>query len=131
MHLLSTRLARNSLSTRLAATPLTSNRHACGLNSALASQVRLEKRAMSQLDMHLLSTRLAMLLACGSSAMSQLELHFGPDEGLATRDGIVLAQRMPHELLVEEQAAEIGMTLEPDAEHVPHLALEPVGDGPE
>src|SRR5712691_6800533 len=75
MHFLSTRLAMNSPSSRLAAMPLISNRHTSGLNSALASQVRLEKRAMSQLDMHLLSPRLAMLLACGSSAMSQLDMH--------------------------------------------------------
>src|SRR5437899_4998764 len=63
--------------------------------------------------------------------LSAIGLNFRPDQGLAARDGVVLPQRMPHELLVQEQAAEIGMALEADAEHVPHLALEPVGDGPE
>src|SRR5512134_1887203 len=57
-------------------------------------------------------------------------LNIRPDQRLAALDGVVLAQRVALELLVEEQAAEIGMALEADAEHVPHLALEPVGDGP-
>src|SRR6266542_6640039 len=54
-----------------------------------------------------------------------------PDERLPPVDGIVLAQRVPDELLVEEQAPQIRMALEADTEHVPHLSLEPVGDGPE
>src|SRR5215469_183677 len=54
-----------------------------------------------------------------------------PDQRLPAVDGIVLAERMALELLVEQEAARIGMPLEADAEHVPHLALEPVGDGPE
>src|SRR5262245_40747236 len=38
---------------------------------------------------------------------------------------------MADELLVEEEAAQIGMALEAYAEHVPDLAFEPVGDWPE
>src|SRR5262249_11629524 len=57
--------------------------------------------------------------------------HLRADERLAPVHRVVLAQRMAHELLVEEQTPEIGMPFETHAEHVPHLALEPVGDGPE
>src|SRR5262245_35124186 len=53
------------------------------------------------------------------------------DEGLATLDRVVLAQGMPDELLVHEEAPRIRMAGEAHAEHVPHLALEPVRDGPE
>src|SRR6266516_789367 len=48
-------------------------------------------------------------------------------EGLALVERVVLAQRVPFELRVHEDAAEIGMPGEADAEHVPHLALGPVG----
>src|SRR5512145_584372 len=48
----------------------------------------------------------------------------GPDQGLAPVDGVVLAQRVPDELLVHQQAAQVRMTGEAHAEHVPHLALE-------
>src|SRR5262245_58489767 len=49
-----------------------------------------------------------------------------PDERLPAADRVVLAQGVTLELLVEEQAPEIGMLREAEAEHVPHLALEPV-----
>src|SRR5438552_14706619 len=55
----------------------------------------------------------------------------GPYEGLAALDGIVLPERVADELFVEEEAPQVGVSLEADAEHVPYLALEPVGDGPE
>src|SRR2546426_4732896 len=55
----------------------------------------------------------------------------GADQGLTAVDRIVLPKRMADELLVEEQALEVRMAGEAHAEHVPHLALEPVGDGPE
>src|SRR6266540_6015619 len=63
------------------------------------------------------------------SAILRLDLR--ADERLAPIDGVVLSQRVADELLVEEEAPQIRMTLEADAEHVPHLSLEPVGDGPE
>ena len=49
------------------------------------------------------------------------------DQRLASIDGVVLAQRVPLELLVHEDAAQVGMPVEADAEHVPDLALGPVG----
>src|SRR6266446_3885519 len=63
------------------------------------------------------------------SAISGLDRR--PDERLSPSDGVVLAQRVADELLIEEEAPQVRMTLEADAEHVPHLPLEPVGDGPE
>src|SRR5262245_66691370 len=62
--------------------------------------------------------------------LSATALRLRPDQGLTSVDRIVLAQRMADELLVQEQAAQVGMAGEAHAEHVPHLALEPVGDGP-
>src|SRR6266571_6778377 len=53
------------------------------------------------------------------------------DERLAAVDRIVLAQRVADELLVHQEAPGVGMAVEAHAEHVPHLALEPVGDRPE
>src|SRR5581483_8344832 len=50
---------------------------------------------------------------------------------LAPVDGIVFAQRMTLEGIVEQDAAEVGMALEADAEHVVTLALEPVGRLPQ
>src|SRR5262245_41124981 len=53
----------------------------------------------------------------------RLGSHHGPDERLASVDRVVLAQRMPDELLVEQEPPQVGMAGEPDAEHVPDLAL--------
>src|SRR5262245_59813458 len=64
------------------------------------------------------------------SAMG-LSLLPGADQRLAAVDGIVLAQRVADELLVHQQAPQIGMAVEADPEHVPHLTLEPVGDRPQ
>ena len=52
------------------------------------------------------------------------------DERLRLVGRVVLAQRMPHELRVHQDAAQIGVAVEDDAEHVERLALEPVGAGP-
>src|SRR5216684_4814325 len=52
------------------------------------------------------------------------------DQRLPPLDGVVLAQGVPLELLVHQQASEVGVPLEADAEHIPHLSLEPVGDRP-
>src|SRR5262249_1790749 len=46
-------------------------------------------------------------------------------------DRVILAQRMPLPVLPEENAAMIGMSLEPHSEHVPTLALHPVGAPPD
>src|SRR5215813_413406 len=46
-------------------------------------------------------------------------------------DGVVLAQRMPLPVLPEENAAMIRMSLEAHSEHVPTLALHPVGAPPD
>src|SRR5262249_49507494 len=46
-------------------------------------------------------------------------------------DGVILAQRMPLPVLPEENAAMIGMSLEPHSEHVPTLALHPLGAPPD
>src|SRR4051794_13253512 len=62
---------------------------------------------------------------------SGLTLLLRPDQRLAAVDRVVLAKGVSHELLVHQQAARVGMAAEADAEHVPHLALEPVGDGPQ
>src|SRR6266704_6794327 len=53
------------------------------------------------------------------------------DQRLAPVDRVVLPQRVTDELLVHEQTPQVGMAREAHAEHVPDLALEPVGDGPE
>src|SRR5262245_54562062 len=65
------------------------------------------------------------------SAMRDLRLLPGADQRLAAVDGVVLAQRVAGELLVHQQPAQIGVAGKADPEHVPHLALEPVGDGPQ
>src|SRR5262249_33446991 len=51
-------------------------------------------------------------------------VRFG-DERLTLADRVVLAQRMPDELGVHEDAAQVRVTRETDAEHVPHLAFRP------
>src|ERR1700730_1847583 len=43
---------------------------------------------------------------------------------------IIFAQRMPDESIVEQDAAQIGMTFEIDPEHVEAFALQPVGGLP-
>src|SRR3989338_11212111 len=53
------------------------------------------------------------------------------DERLSFTDGIVLAQRVPLELLVHEDAARVRVAGEADAEHVPDFPLEPVRRRPE
>ncbi len=45
--------------------------------------------------------------------------------------GIVLAQRVPFPVLRHEDPDEVRVPLEADAHHVPGLALEPVGGGPD
>src|SRR5437867_13343171 len=44
-------------------------------------------------------------------------------------DGVIFAQRESFPLFGQKDAAHIGMARELDAEHVEHLALEPVGAG--
>src|SRR5216117_3407277 len=53
------------------------------------------------------------------------------DQRLAPVDRVVLPERMTDELLVHQQAPQVGMAREAHAEHVPDFALEPVGDRPE
>src|SRR5262245_16374118 len=53
------------------------------------------------------------------------------DQRLAPLLRVVLAQRMPFELPVEQDAAQIGMTVEADAVQVPDLAFHPVRRGVE
>src|SRR5881628_3347887 len=55
----------------------------------------------------------------------------GADQRLTAIDRIVLPERVADELLVEQQALQVRMAGEAHPEHVPHLALEPVGNGPE
>src|SRR6267143_3073578 len=55
----------------------------------------------------------------------------GTDQRLPPVDRLVLAQWVADELLVHEEPHQIRVAAEPQAEHVPHLALEPVRDGPE
>src|SRR3989338_2591573 len=52
------------------------------------------------------------------------------DERLSFTDGIVLAQRVPLELLVHEDAVQVRVAGESDAEHVPDFPLEPVPPRP-
>ena len=52
------------------------------------------------------------------------------DQRLRLVDGVVLAKRMAHELLIKEDAPHVGVALELDPEHVPDLALGPVGACP-
>src|SRR5512139_2071345 len=47
------------------------------------------------------------------------------NQRLAGAHGVVLAERMPLELLIEEHALEVGVALEADAIEVPHEALPP------
>ena len=44
---------------------------------------------------------------------------------------MVLAERRPLEVLLEQEAPQIGMSPEPDAEQIEDLALEPVRRRPE
>src|SRR3954463_13794867 len=46
-------------------------------------------------------------------------------------DGVVLAEGVGGVVLPEEDAAEVGVVAEADAEHVEDLALGPLGAGPE
>src|SRR5580700_8455845 len=60
-------------------------------------------------------------------------IHDGIDFGndwLAVVVEIVLAQRMSLERIVHQDAAQVGMSLEDDAEHVEAFALEPVRRAP-
>src|SRR3990172_4856426 len=53
-----------------------------------------------------------------------------PDERLSLVDRVVLSERMADELVVHQDALQIRMSVEADAEHVPDLPLEPVRTGP-
>src|SRR5262249_23687854 len=53
------------------------------------------------------------------------------DQRLTPSDRVVLAQRMADELFVHQKPAQVRVAVEADAEHVPPVALEPVGDRPE
>src|SRR5690349_23081612 len=57
---------------------------------------------------------------------SQIVLH---PAVVLLEDGILLAQRESFPLFGQKDAPHIGMAGELDAEHVEHLALEPVGPG--
>src|SRR5262245_17406581 len=46
-------------------------------------------------------------------------------------DGVILAQRMPLPVFPQQNPAMVGMSLEAHAEHVPALALHPVGATPD
>src|SRR3990172_8712526 len=50
---------------------------------------------------------------------------------LALLDRVVFPQRMPFESVVHQDPLQVRMSAEADPEHVPHLALEPVGASPE
>src|SRR5574337_1153107 len=52
------------------------------------------------------------------------------DQRLPPAQRVVLAQGVPHELLVHVEAARIGVPREEDAVHVAAVALEPVGPAP-
>src|SRR5207253_1034013 len=54
-----------------------------------------------------------------------------PDQWLPFVDRIVFSQRMTDELLVSQNALQVRVSSESDAEHVPHFALEPVRARPE
>ena len=60
--------------------------------------------------------------------MRLVDLVLGEDP--APRRVVVLAQRVPLEPLVAEDAAQVRVAVDADAEHVPHLALEPVDPFP-
>src|SRR5713101_1686830 len=53
------------------------------------------------------------------------------NQGLALFDRIVLAQRVTLKPCVHEYALQVRMPPKADPEHVPDLALEPVGSGPQ
>src|SRR5262245_25641391 len=53
------------------------------------------------------------------------------DAAVVRREDVVLAQRVPLPVLREQQAAEIGMAVEADAEEIEGLALEPVRPAPD
>src|SRR5437867_292970 len=46
---------------------------------------------------------------------------------ILSQNRIVFAQRVPHPLFRQQDAAHIGMTRELDSEHIEHFALQPVG----
>src|SRR5438552_10592045 len=54
-----------------------------------------------------------------------------PNQGLALFDRIVLAQRVTLKPFVHEYALQVRMPPKADPEHVPYLALEPVGSRPQ
>src|SRR5262245_18481384 len=53
-----------------------------------------------------------------------------PDQWLPFVDGIVFSQCVTDELLVHQNALQVRVSSESDPEHVPHFALEPIGDRP-
>src|SRR5207249_1736555 len=58
-------------------------------------------------------------------------LVFRSDQRLALLDGIILSQRMTLEAVVHQDALQVRVPAETDPEHIPDLALEPVGAGPQ
>src|SRR4051812_28096153 len=53
------------------------------------------------------------------------------DAVILQRELVILAQRVPHPVLGQQNAAQVGVAGEPDAGQVVDLALVPVGTGPE
>src|SRR5208283_4458900 len=66
-----------------------------------------------------------ILLLRGSQRLGDW-IDLGHDR-LPLLEWIILAQRMADESVIEQDAAQIGMASELDAEHVEAFALEPVG----
>src|SRR3954464_648980 len=77
-------------------------------------------------------TSLRPRTSCLRSAMALLHLDrvldeiVAPHERLTLLLRVVLAERVADELLVQEDPAQVGVTVEPDAVHVERLALLPV-----
>src|SRR5207245_128859 len=68
-----------------------------------------------------------VVLMCEVRRLDWHNLVDRPNERLPLFDRIVLAQRMTFKPFVHENALQIRMSTKADPEHVPDLALEPVG----
>src|SRR5207237_7837460 len=72
----------------------------------------------------------ACVSATDGVGLQPFEFLITENHRLAKRD-VVLAQRKPLPALWHEDAAQVGVAIEPDAEQVPGLPFVPVGSGPD
>src|SRR3546814_704371 len=83
------------------------------------------------------SAEVRLVISCAPSEVARRRREELRSAGIAglleldrdATDGLALAQRVPDPVLGHEDACEVGVALEADAEHVVHLALHRLGAG--